>query len=70
MSLTEGPSVLEFHKEPCAVLCASSYNINDLHMCCLTLKYVDDGSVWEICASDCHDSHLQEATEQAKTWSS
>ena len=46
-------------------------HINDLHTCCPTLiKYVDDSRVWEICASDCHDSHLQEAAEQAETWSS
>ena len=45
-------------------------HINDLHTCFPTLKYVDDSSVWESCASDCHDSHLQEAAEQAETWSS
>ena len=45
-------------------------HINDLHTCCPTLKYVDDSSVWEICASDYHNSHLQEAVEQAETWSS
>ena len=37
----------------CILVC-----INDLYTCCPTLKYVDDSSVWEICASDCHDSHL------------
>ena len=30
-------------------------HINDLYTGCSTLIYVDDCSIWEVCADDCHD---------------
>ena len=32
-------------------------HINDLHSECLTVKYVDDSTVWEQCEYTCEDSH-------------
>jgi len=29
------------------------------------VKYVDDSTIWEVCASNCHGSQLQLATDQA-----
>ena len=31
-------------------------------------KIVDEGSMWEICAADVHDSRIQVATNQACKW--
>lgn len=44
-------------------------HINDLQTICNILKYVDDSSIWEVCAADCHDSQIQVASDQASTWS-
>ena len=30
---------------------------------------MDDSSIWEVCAADCHDSQIQVAAGQAETWS-
>ena len=45
-------------------------HINGLHICCNTLKYVDDRSSWEVCAHNCHDSKIQQAVKEAAEWSS
>ncbi len=43
-------------------------HINDLQTICNTVKYVDDSSIWEVCAANCHDSQLQLAADQACEW--
>jgi len=43
-------------------------HINDLQACVNSVKYVDDSSIWEVCAADAHDSQIQVATNQAADW--
>ena len=44
-------------------------HINDLQTICRSVKYVDDTTIWEACATDFHDSNLQTASDQAAEWS-
>jgi hypothetical protein len=44
-------------------------HINDLKSVLPIAKYVDDGSIWEVCCRSCRDSRLQLATDQAIQWS-
>jgi hypothetical protein len=44
-------------------------HINDLQTVCNSLKYVDDSSIWESCNISGENSKLQEATDQAYSWS-
>ena len=45
-------------------------HINDLQTCCNILKYVDDSSIWEVCADDGRDSKIQQAADEAAEWAS
>ena len=40
----------------------------NLQTCCNVLKCVNDGSILEVCSADCHNSHIQVASEQAEMW--
>ena len=48
---------------PCFLL-----HVNDLKTDCQDTKYVDDGTFWEGCHSDGHDSVIQTAADQSDNW--
>jgi hypothetical protein len=45
-------------------------HINDLKPSNNVVKYVDDTTLWEVCAHDGHDSTIQQSADEVMSWSS